>query len=121
MTAILALALVGAGLALIVGARETSKKISLAVLAIIVGLSISRCLLCWLSEAWKPTAEHSSSLGWFWPTVVLSLVVIGGIAWKTRAFRQRRVEDLRRKRMHPRRPAPLPPPNASPDHDEDVF
>jgi hypothetical protein len=120
MTTVLTLALIAAGLALIVGARETAKKIGFAVLAVIVGWLIAQYFLCWLSEAWTPSDEPSSNLAWFWSAVALSLIAIGGIAWKTRAFRQRRLEDLRRRQMHPRRLAPLPPPNASPEYDEDI-
>ena len=120
MNAIIAVALLTAGLALVVGARETAKKIGLGVLGAIIGLGLARCLVCWLTGA-QETPGPASTASWFWPVVVLVFLAVGAAAWNTRAFRQRRLDDLRRKRMHPRRPAPLPPPNPLSDHNEDLL
>jgi hypothetical protein len=121
MTAILALALVVAGLAVVVGARETAKKIGLAVLAIIVCMSVGRCILCCLSAASAPSVGSAPGVGWFWPSIALALMAIGGIAWKVRAARQSRLNERRRRHMHPRQPAPLPPPSHSSDRGEEPF
>ena len=118
MTALLLLMLLVAGLALIVGARETAKKIGLGILGAIIGLSLARCLVCWLAGAQPGAAGPASTSSWFWPVVVLVLMAVGAVAWKARAFRQRRLDDVRRKQMHPRRPAPLPNPLS--DHSEDL-
>ena len=110
MNALLAVALVAAGVALVVGARETSKRIALAALAAIFVLFAVRCVLCWLAGMQALTASPSSAINWFWPVAILALMAIGGVAWKTRAFRQRRLDDLRRRNLHPRRTAPPPQP-----------
>lgn len=117
MTAIVALALMAAGLAFLVGARQTAKNIGLGVLAAILALWIARCALCWLSQLRESSAEPSLGIGWFWPIVILSLVLSGGIAWKTRVFRQKRTAELRGRHMHPRKLAPPSAPSVSADDD----
>jgi apolipoprotein N-acyltransferase len=119
MTTLSAVALVVAGLAVMVGARKTAKRVALAVLAGVLGLFVVRHVLCWLAETRALAAGHSPTASWTWPAAILVLVAIGGIAWKTRAFQQRRLDDMRRRNMHPRRPAPLPPPNDSSSSEED--
>ena len=121
MTAVLSLCLLAAGLLVLVGARETAKKIGLGVLGAIIGLGLARCLVCWLAGTRQEAVGPVSAMDWFWPVVVLVLMTIGAVAWKVRAFRQRRLDDVRRRQMHPRRPAPLPPPNPSSAHHEDLF
>ena len=121
MTAILSLMLLVVGVAMIVGARETAKKIGLGILGATIGLSLARCLVCWLAGAQPGVAGPASAMGWFWPVVVLVLIAVGALAWKARAFRQRRLDDVRRRQTHPRRLAPLPPPTPSLDHHEDLL
>jgi len=120
MTALLALAVVAAGVSLVVGARETAKKICLGVLGAIVGLGLARCLACWLAgkPEWSPDPDSSTS--WFWILIVVfASAGAGALAWKTRALRRDRKAERRRMSMHPRRPAPPSAPNAS--HDSDGF
>jgi Na+/melibiose symporter-like transporter len=117
MIDLLALALVAAGLALIIGAREVAKKIGFAVLAVIVGLFAVRCLLCQLAATSASADQSSFGLGWFWLVAVSILVAVGAFAWKTRGLRERRLEELRRRGMHPRRLAPPPAPDARAEDD----
>jgi hypothetical protein len=112
MTAILSLCLLVAGLLVIVGLSVPAKKIAHAVLGILIIASLARCLSCQLRSRLSGIDTGSAS-GWFWTLAIILLVVTGGLAWKLRAYRARRGDELRRRHMHPRHPAPLPPPNPS--------
>jgi hypothetical protein len=120
MTAILALALMAASLAYLVGARQTAKHIGLGLLAAILGFWAARCALCWFSQLRESSVDSSLGIGWFWPIVILSVVLSGGIAWKTRSIRQKRKAELRGRHMHPRKPASPSAPSISAD-DDGVF
>jgi hypothetical protein len=117
-TALLTLAATAAGLAFCVGAREMAARILWTVLAVILGIVFTRCFLCWLANSWTPSSSGSPPDGWGWLLVLLILITVGALAWKTRAARQRRLEDVRRRHMHPRRAAPPSVPNVSPDDEE---
>ena len=119
MIAILLFALGCAGLALILGFRDSARGITDAALAIIIGAVALNCFRCWLVDVWE-SAGLTPDIGWFWPLAAIVLAATGGMAWKTRAPRQRRLEDHRRRHMHPRRLAPPAAPDA-PAEDEGMF
>lgn len=116
MTAILGLALCFAGIALVLGFRDSARAITDAVLAIIFGAVALNCFRCWLVDVWE-SAGLTPDIGWFWPFAIILLVATGGIAWKTRALRERRRAGQRLRHMHPRRPAPPSAPNVSAEDD----
>jgi len=117
MIEVLALALLGAGLLLIISARETAKKVAAMALTVGIGALILRCLVCRLWCALYDTGWPSFGTAWLGPMAIMALTVLGAIAWKTRGFRQRRLDELRRRHMHPRRRAPPPPPAISAGED----
>jgi len=117
MAIFLALALVASGLALIVGACQTAKRIGFGALAIIIGWWVGRCFLCSLFGSWSSTADSSSNVGWYWALAVLAMAGAGGVAWKTRKYRRERRDERRREEMHPRRLAPPSAPNVSAEDD----
>jgi hypothetical protein len=110
VTTVLVLGLLVTGLAMIVGATGFAKKAAYATLAAVLVVAIMGCLLCELQSRWSGTANGSADGSWFWFLLVVALIGVGWLAWKTRSFRQNRLADRRRRDMHPRQPAPPPQP-----------
>jgi hypothetical protein len=112
MTAVLGLCLIVAGLLVLVGLSGPAKEAAYALLCVLLIMAVADCLVCQLRSRLSGS-DAASAIGWSWTLAIIMLVVIGGTAWKLRAYRARHRDELRRRHMHPRQPAPLPPPNPS--------
>lgn len=119
MTALLSVALCCAGVAFILGFGDFAKTISRTVLAIVLGAMAFSFFRCWLLDV-LGSAGLAPDIDRFWPLVVILIAATGGLAFGTRVLLQRRREDMRRRHMHPRRPAPPSMPAKSSD-DEDYL
>lgn len=114
----LAILLMLAGLALIIGAKDLAGEIVKKVVGAVLVLAAIPCFVesCTSALPKVPASGSSSALGGIFFLLVFTLVVIGFLAWRRRADRAKARELWARRHGAPRARA-LPAPSSPPDGD----